>query len=62
MSERATVEQVIPAERRLRPMTPAAIVVGLVGLGLFAGAGLLWLRHGGTVFMEMLAAGLAACF
>ncbi|WP_127090572.1 hypothetical protein [Aquabacter cavernae] len=35
---------------------------GFVVLLLLAGAGLLWVRNGTTVFFETLSAGLAACF
>ena len=37
-----------------------ALVAGL-GLVLFAGAGWLWARHGGTVFFDTLTAGLGTC-
>jgi hypothetical protein len=57
----------------LQPIGPAsspahrvtrAVVVGGAGLAalLLAGALVLWLRYGTTVFFEMVVSGFAACF
>jgi hypothetical protein len=42
----------------------AVIVWGAVGLGTVAvsGAAALWFHYGTTVFFEMIAAGISACF
>jgi hypothetical protein len=41
----------------------AAIAAGAVLAGAaVAGAGALWATHGGAVFFEMIAAGVALCF
>jgi hypothetical protein len=57
----------------LQPVGPASspahrvtrvVVVGGAGLAalLLAGALILWLRYGTTVFFEMVVSGFAACF
>jgi hypothetical protein len=42
----------------------SAIVWGAAGLGAVAllGAAVLWFHYGTTVFFEMIAAGISACF
>jgi hypothetical protein len=50
---------VLPPARRV----PLALVVGLaVAAMLLVAAVLLWVSYGTTVFFEMIAAGIAACF
>jgi len=46
--------------RRVAP----AIVIGGAGLGavVLAGAMVLWFHYGTTVFFEMIASGISACF
>jgi hypothetical protein len=44
-------------------VTFAIIVGSAVGVGaMLLGAAVLWIRYGTTVFFEMIATGLAACF
>jgi hypothetical protein len=51
---------VVPPQGRLA----SAIVWGAAGLGALAlcGAAALWFHYGTTVFFEMIAAGISACF
>ena len=50
---------VLPHARRI----PVALVAGVAIAGaLLIAAALLWASYGTTVFFEMLAAGIAACF
>lgn len=45
------------------PGRSAAIAAAAVALTAVMGAGLyLWIRYGTTVFFEMIASGIAACF
>lgn len=45
-----------------RPLGTARItLVAGLGVALFAGAGWLWARYGGTVFFDTLTAGLGTC-
>lgn len=53
----------LPARERrvaLEHRAALAAVLGAFAL-LFAGAGFLWARHGGTVFLDTLMAGIGAC-
>jgi hypothetical protein len=48
-----------PPARRV----PLVLVIGLgVAVALLVAAVLLWIAYGTTVFFEMIAAGIAACF
>jgi hypothetical protein len=50
--------EVLPARR-----TPLVLAVAIaVAAALLIAASLLWVSYGTTVFFEMLAAGIAACF
>lgn len=50
---------VLPPARRV----PFALVAGLaLAAALLVAAALLWVSYGTTVFFEMIAAGIAACF
>ena len=50
---------VLPSERRV----PLALVAGIaVAVVLLVGGSSLWVVYGTTVFFEMIAAGIAACF
>jgi hypothetical protein len=50
---------VLPSARRI----PLALVGGIaVALMLLVAAASLWVAYGTTVFFEMIAAGIAACF
>lgn len=44
-----------------KAVRPTLIVAGAVGL-LIGGTLVLWANYGSTVFFEMIAAGIAACF
>jgi hypothetical protein len=47
------------------PITGRGLAFGLVGAAIamaVASGGLLWWRHGGAVFSDMVMAGLAWCF
>jgi hypothetical protein len=51
---------ILPPARR---MAPAVIVAGVVlGGALLLGTLLLWFHYGTSVFFEMIASGIAACF
>ncbi|MEP9352891.1 hypothetical protein ABLE93_04745 [Xanthobacter sp. KR7-65] len=52
------VQQRPAASRRGRLAVAGAVVVGTA---LLAGGGLLWARHGATVFFDLMSAGIAAC-
>jgi hypothetical protein len=58
----STPQQIIPAEPSGK--IASAIVMGAAGLGaiLVFGALVLWFHYGTTVFFEMIASGIAACF
>jgi hypothetical protein len=58
----STPQQIIPAEPSRK--VASAIVMGAAGLGaiLVFGAMVLWFHYGTTVFFEMIASGIAACF
>jgi hypothetical protein len=63
MAQPMSTPQQIPAE--LGPRRVAlAIVWGAAGLGgvLMLGGLALWFHYGTTVFFEMIASGIAACF
>jgi hypothetical protein len=49
--------EVLPARR-----TPLVLAVAIAAAALLIAASLLWVSYGTTVFFEMLAAGIAACF
>jgi hypothetical protein len=53
----------VPDDRRTGWLSRAIVSLALIlfGLALSAAAGL-WLHYGSTVFFDMLAAGIAACF
>jgi hypothetical protein len=51
--------QALPPSRR----TPVVLAVGIaVAAALLIAASWLWVSYGTTVFFEMIAAGIAACF
>ena len=52
------------AATRSQGRVASAIVWGAAGLGAVAlvGAAALWFHYGTTVFFEMIAAGISACF
>jgi hypothetical protein len=58
----STPQRIIPAEPSRK--VASAIVMGAAGLGaiLVFGAMVLWFHYGTTVFFEMIASGIAACF
>jgi hypothetical protein len=58
----STPQQIIPAEPSRK--VASAIIMGAAGLGaiLLFGAMVLWFHYGTTVFFEMIASGIAACF
>ena len=53
-----------PGERAMGPLALRLVLVaaGLGVVALLAVAGLLWVRHGTTIFFDTLAAGIATCF
>jgi len=59
----STQPEIIPATRPSRGVA-SAIVLGGAGIGItvLLGALVLWFRYGTTVFFEMMASGIAACF
>jgi hypothetical protein len=63
MAQPMSTPQQIPAALGPRRVAPA-IVWGAAGLGgvLMLGALALWFHYGTTVFFEMIAYGIAACF
>jgi hypothetical protein len=60
MAQPVSTQQEIPAASRVLP----AIMMSGAGLGvaLVVGALVLWFHYGTTVFFEMVASGIAACF
>jgi hypothetical protein len=54
------IPAVLPQPRRVKP----AIVAGgaVLGAVILLGALVLWFYYGTTVFFEMIASGVAACF
>lgn len=51
--------EALPSERRM----PVAVIVALAVVAvLLAGASALWVHYGTTVFFEIIASGIAACF
>jgi hypothetical protein len=60
MAQPVSRPQEMPAASRVLP----AIMMGGAGLGvaLVVGALVLWFHYGTTVFFEMVASGIAACF
>lgn len=56
-------ETSVPDDRRAGRLSRAIVSLAVVLFGLvLAAAGGLWLHYGSTVFFQMLAAGIAACF
>jgi len=62
MAQPVSTPQMIPAEPSRK--VAAAIVMGAAGLGAASllGALVLWFHYGTTVFFEMIASGISACF
>jgi hypothetical protein len=60
MAQPVSTPQQMPAPSRASP----ALVMSGAGLGvaLLVGALVLWFHYGTTVFFEMVASGIAACF
>ena len=60
ISTRQEVPGFLQPARRVAP----AIVIGGAGLGavVLAGAMVLWFHYGTTIFFEMIASGISACF
>ena len=60
VSTQQEMPSILPPGRRLA----SAIVIGSAALGamVLAGALALWFHYGTTVFFEMIASGISACF
>jgi hypothetical protein len=59
----STQQEIIPATRSSRGVASAIVLGGAgIGIAVLLGALVLWFRYGTTVFFEMMASGIAACF
>jgi len=64
MVQPVSTQQGLMAATRPQGRVASAIVWGAAGLGavVLLGAAMLWFHYGTTVFFEMIAAGISACF
>ena len=59
----STQQGMIAATQPSRRVAPVVVVAGTgFGAAVLLGALVLWFHYGTTVFFEMLASGIAACF
>ena len=59
----STQPEIIPATQPSRGVASAIVLGGAgIGIAVLLGALVLWFRYGTTVFFEMMASGIAACF
>ena len=64
MAQPVSTQQQMPAALPPGRKLASAIAIGAVALGALVAAGALalWFHYGTTVFFEMIASGIAACF
>jgi hypothetical protein len=64
MAQPISTSHEVPAVLSPARRAGAVVAIAAAGLGaaLVLGALILWVRYGTTVFFEMIASGIAACF